>query len=366
MATSSPATVAHGPMFIGLMFNFILLGIIMTQLYIYLKTYKRRDKLWMKVFVFVLLIANLANSVFIGVDLYLALINHFDDVKYLQNATWLFATDPALTGLISGGVQLFFAWRVKVLTSNWYLTTVVVATSMAGTVAGIAVAVEIRTTPAFVQFQQFQSVVIVWLVSSCVADLCITGILVWYLRRHKTGFQGSDELVDRIIRLTIQTGLVTSICAIIDLIMFLLNPAGLHLIFNFPLCKLYTTTLMSSLNSRSGWSYSHSNPDSNSRSGNVTTMGGASASRKRSGGRTGTATVTRPEVFVHVEQHELGDRPRFTIENADLTRSQAKVDDNDDGTSSVWDGQKTRDEILMYKELRTLITKRILQTKLSN
>lgn len=29
-----------------------------------------------------------------------------------------------------------------------------------------------------------------------------------------------------------------------------------HLIFNFPLCKLYTNSLMSSLNSRKGWKYS--------------------------------------------------------------------------------------------------------------
>ncbi|KAF8911239.1 hypothetical protein CPB85DRAFT_1304376 [Mucidula mucida] len=340
----NPASVAHGPMLIGLMFNFILLGIIMTQLYIYMKTYKRRDKLWMKTFVFMLVAANLANSIFIGIDMYVALINHFDDAEYLQNATWLFATDPALTGIISGVVQLFFAWRVKVLTSNWYLTTVVVAMSMAGTVAGIVTAAEIRTTSEFTKFQEFQAVVIVWLASSCIADLCVTGILVWYLRRHKTGFQGSDELVDRIIRLTIQTGLVTSICAIIDLVLFLVNPSGLHLIFNFPLCKLYTNTLLSSLNSRSGWSYSHSNPDSNSRSGMIS-GGGISGGRKRSAGRTGT-TTTRPEVFVHVEQHELGDRPRFTIENTDLTRSRAKLDENDDGTSSVWDGQKTRDEIV--------------------
>jgi hypothetical protein len=29
-----------------------------------------------------------------------------------------------------------------------------------------------------------------------------------------------------------------------------------HLIFNFPLCKLYTNSLMSSLNSRKGWGFS--------------------------------------------------------------------------------------------------------------
>ncbi|EEB95343.1 hypothetical protein MPER_05698, partial [Moniliophthora perniciosa FA553] len=109
--------------------------------------------------------------------------------------------------------------------------------------------------------------VLVWLVGQCVADVAITLILVEYLwvvvffflfslanpicrRKHKTGFHSSDQLVDRIIRMTVQTGLTTSLCAVADLILYLVNPTGLHLIFNFPLAKLYTVSLMSSLNSR--------------------------------------------------------------------------------------------------------------------
>lgn len=75
---------------------------------------------------------------------------------------------------------------------------------------------------------------------------------------------------------TVQTGMITAICAIIDLVLFLASvssgqtvcgskdlltftptqPSGLHLIFNLPLSKLYTNSLMSSLNSRMGWKYS--------------------------------------------------------------------------------------------------------------
>ena len=37
--------------------------------------------------------------------------------------------------------------------------------------------------------------------------------------------------------------------------LIVLQPTGLHLIFNLPLSKLYTNSLMSSLNSRAGWKY---------------------------------------------------------------------------------------------------------------
>ena len=41
-----------------------------------------------------------------------------------------------------------------------------------------------------------------------------------------------------------------------------LQPTGLHLAFNLPLSKLYTNSLMSSLNSRSGWKYGTGTGDS--------------------------------------------------------------------------------------------------------
>ncbi|KAK0485969.1 hypothetical protein IW261DRAFT_1559408 [Armillaria novae-zelandiae] len=347
---ANAAAVAHGPMLIGLMFNLLLLGVIVTQVYIYLTTYQKRDKLWMKALVLFLFVANIANSVFLMADTYIALIKHFDDVLYLSDATWLFATDPALTGIISATVLLFFAWRVKVLTSNWYLAALVAALALAGAGGAIATTAKIRVIPAFANFQEFQSVVIIWLVASCVADISITAILVSYLRRHKTGFHGSDELVDRIIRATVQTGLITSVVAIVDLILFLVNSSGLHLIFNFILAKLYTNTLMSSLNSRAGWAYSNSSPGSHSQSGLVSTSGVNSSSRKK-----GTGTTTRPEVFVHVEQHELGDPrprnglgggngpPRFVIDpmSTDEDLSKRREDEED-----VWETTKTADRIV--------------------
>jgi hypothetical protein len=65
-----------------------------------------------------------------------------------------------------------------------------------------------------------------------------------------------------------ETGLATVVCATIDLILFLADPVGMcvcpmllamndkrdaiyrHLVFNFPLAKLYTNSLLSSLNAR--------------------------------------------------------------------------------------------------------------------
>ncbi|KAK0503976.1 hypothetical protein EDD18DRAFT_1344868 [Armillaria luteobubalina] len=277
----TPAEVAHGPMLIGFVFNVLLYGIMIAQVYLYYVTYKK-DKTWMKAYasycpsVAVIFFADSLNTVFDFVYMYRSLIVHFGkliitwftntanrglgDVAFLGTADWVFGTDPALTGIIAAMVQVFFAWRVKVLTNNHWFVSIITLASLAGGSGGIATAVEVGLQPRFILFRNFKSVVILWLASECFADIFITVIMGEFpigfsLRKHKTGFRASDELIDRVIRLTMQTGLMTSICATLDLIFYLVDPTGTHLIFNFPLCKLYTNSMMSSLNSRGGWKF---------------------------------------------------------------------------------------------------------------
>ncbi|KAF9046279.1 hypothetical protein BJ165DRAFT_1140115 [Panaeolus papilionaceus] len=181
-----PADIAHGPMLIGFMFNILLYGIMMTQVYIYFTTYKR-DKSWMKIFVVFLLVLDTANSVFDFIYLYQSLITYFGDDIRLATANWLFATDPALTAIIASLVQGFFAWRIHVLTQSRVLVLLVAMGSVAGTIGGVITSCEVGRTPRFVDFQDFKSFVILWLVSESITDILVTTILVWHLKSTKLG-----------------------------------------------------------------------------------------------------------------------------------------------------------------------------------
>ncbi|KAI0787227.1 hypothetical protein BC629DRAFT_498007 [Irpex lacteus] len=162
-----------------------------------------------------------------------------------------------MTAIIAAMVQMFFAWRVKVLTGKWIIFAAIATCSFCQLCGGIGVAVAIHFIPAFADFLKFKAAVIIWLAFSAAADVLIAVSLVWYLRQHRTGFSGSDDAIDRIIRLTVQTGLITAVCATVDLIVFLVDDTNVHTAFNLPLAKLYTNTLLSSLNTRKGWGYSH-------------------------------------------------------------------------------------------------------------
>ncbi|KAG6827161.1 hypothetical protein H0H92_012921 [Tricholoma furcatifolium] len=161
---------------------------------------------------------------------------------------------------------------------------------------GIGTAVAIGRLPEFAQFQKFQVVVIIWLVSASFADILITYSLVSYLRKHRSSFSQTDTRVDRISR-----RFITAVWAFVDMMVYLLDPTGLHLLFNFPLSKLYTNSLMSSLNARSFWKYNNTTDDAIINSHKATIQ----LSNLRSDGD----VTIKTQVFVQVQSHRVIDPP---------------------------------------------------------
>ncbi|KAJ7146203.1 hypothetical protein C8R44DRAFT_756840 [Mycena epipterygia] len=251
-AMKGPAELAHGPMFIGLTLNICLYGVMLTQIYLYTTTYKR-DSIYIKLYVAALMLADTLNTGFLIAYLYDSLILHFNDLAYLGRANWIFATDPAMTGIIGSMVQLFYAWRIKTLTGNLWIVGIISICALTNAFGGLASAAAVAFVPQFSHFREFQVPVICWLMSAAVGDVIITATLVSFFRNHRTGCSATDTRVDQLIRLTIQTGMITSLCSVIDLGLFLGDSSGMHLLFNLPLAKLYSNSLMSSLNARGGW-----------------------------------------------------------------------------------------------------------------
>ncbi|KAI1794884.1 hypothetical protein LXA43DRAFT_91320 [Ganoderma leucocontextum] len=305
---TSPAQPVYGPIFVGLVFNIMLYGMMVTQTYLYFNIYSR-DRLWIKLLVATLFVCDTINTGFDIGFVYDPLVNRFGDVDAVTKATWVFATDPAMTAIIAAFTQLFFAWRVKVLTGNYFSVCSIAFSAFAQLCGGLGTSIAVGMIPEFAQFMQFKVIVIIWLAFSAVADVLITASLVWHLRKNKTGMSFTDHLIDKIIRMTVQTGLVTAVCAVIDLILFLLVPSGWHLLFNLPLSKLYTNSLLSSLNSRRGWKYdtsdivsaSHHHPE-HPGSGRAARNVQVNVLRSETGRRT-----VPQQIYIDVESHEMVD-----------------------------------------------------------
>ncbi|KAM5531004.1 hypothetical protein V8D89_015331 [Ganoderma adspersum] len=299
----TPVQQVYGPMFIGTMLNIMLFGVMITQTYLYFNMCKD-DRTWMKVFVLFLFFCDTLNTAFDMALLYEPLINKFGQSEALGLATWMFATDPAMTAIIAALVQLFFAWRVKVLTSNRLIVAVIVVCAIAQLCGGLGCSIAIGIIPEFNQFRKFQVVGILWLVGAALADVLITTALVWHLRKHKTGILTTDDLVNKIIRLTVPTGLITALFAILSLILYFSVGNGWEFMFNMPLAKLYTNSLMSTLNSRRIWMATASGTDSLGQSGPTT---GANVKIFRNEESKRRSARVSERIVIGVESHQLTD-----------------------------------------------------------
>lgn len=313
-------------MLIGTIINVLLYGMMICQVYLYQRA-SARDPTWIKLFVALIFVADTVHTVFTVVYMYDTLILHFGDFPFLEKVNWFFSTDPALTGIIGGLVQAFFAWRIKVLTGSYLLPGVVGLCSIITLLMGIATAIACGIVQYFTEFLRFKVVVILWLGSSAVADLIIATTLSLYLNRNKTGFSRTDTQIDRIIRLTIETGLLTAITALIDLLLFLLDPTGLHLLFNFPLSKLYSNSLMSTLNARALWNNEIHDPTPSFQDRFDRERTTLHLSSLKPNVNINSDRRVNTEVFVKVESHHSEDGPEKGSSNASMGgKSQIDVD----------------------------------------
>ncbi|KAF4563993.1 hypothetical protein EYR36_003242 [Pleurotus pulmonarius] len=241
-----------GPMLIGVLFNTVLYGILVVQRCVMATVFSET-----------------VNSALDIVMVYEPLILNFG------RATTFFpimlATDPIITVLISTPIQIFVAWRILIISRAKWLAGLICIFAFISMGGGFWTGITVTIIRRFDRKPELHWPALTWLLASAIADVTITVSLAFSLSRRKTGISNTDDAVNRIIRLTIQTGLVTAIFAALDVIFFLALPRttmhvhlvftvnhfadilGSNFIWDFALSKLYTNALLSTLNARVGW-----------------------------------------------------------------------------------------------------------------
>ncbi|KAH9477705.1 hypothetical protein JR316_0009931 [Psilocybe cubensis] len=148
--------------------------------------------------------------------------------------------------LLSTPVQFFIAWRIKVVSQSTIMPAIIVFFGICSFIGGVAVFVMTVQISERMNLTVVEPALIVWLGSSAVADALITLSLSMslFLRTWFGLWRDTARLLNA-------TGTITTIFALADFIVFLLLPAtNINFVFDFTLCKLYTNSLLSTLNSR--------------------------------------------------------------------------------------------------------------------
>lgn len=263
-ATSSAATtgieippdilVIVGPLLLGGLFSFCLYGISIVQLYIYYLSFPG-DMLWIQITVYMLFVLDTFQSTVTCALTWSAMCSGWGRPEALEVPGWGFSAIPAVSGIVSAWVQCFFAWRIYVL-GKWRLIPVaIVMLALAQASGGLAAGIRFVPLKFVTELHVVYPMVCVWLGGSALVDVLVAVSMVYLLyaaKKNADGNNRTERMLTRLIRMTVETGVVTAAAASLDLGLFLgFRNNNLHTLLAFMLCKLYTNSLMASLNSRS-------------------------------------------------------------------------------------------------------------------
>ncbi|KAH8806597.1 hypothetical protein DL96DRAFT_1506787 [Flagelloscypha sp. PMI_526] len=247
-------TLLFTPFLIGTFLSTILYGAICTQVITYFQIYGRRDVWWLRCLVAYLFLAETVMTISELAICYEPFVLKSGKPEAMSLTPKMLPADSIVTVLISTPVQIYLAWRLKLVTESNVLAIIIVLLSLGSLTGGLLTGINVIATPEFRALSSFSYWPTTWLICSSVADVLISAGLVWFLAKNKAGFSKTKSLVDKIIMSTVQSGIITSFVAILTLVLFLAIPGTtLMFVFDFSLSKLYASSLFSTLIARKRW-----------------------------------------------------------------------------------------------------------------
>ncbi|KAJ7608877.1 hypothetical protein DFH06DRAFT_1065825 [Mycena polygramma] len=241
------------PLFVGTVLNWSLSGVLAVQVYIYFLAFPKDRPLTKVLVAFVCLleiVQTLADShdtlVIFGAD--------WGNRESLDNARWGWFSVPILGSIVASVGQVFFAWRIQIIGDTLFVPAVITALSVFQLGAGIWTGVDIVNAGKFsvLQFKHVKAPV-AWLAVSATCDLLIVGATVFFITRaRQTEFKTPTSLaISRIIKVSVETGLVCALFAVADLSLYVTyNGNNYHLGICIWLSKVYSNSMLLILNSR--------------------------------------------------------------------------------------------------------------------
>ncbi|KAJ8596451.1 hypothetical protein M405DRAFT_166863 [Rhizopogon salebrosus TDB-379] len=244
------ATVVHldntfGAFLIGVVISATLYGVTCVQTWYYFTRYSS-DPWYIRLLVAAVLVSDSVHQALITHTVYTYLVTDFGVYEDLTTLVWSLIVEV----LFNGFTALMVQWSAV---SN---KSIIATASVLSLVIGEFVLVVVYVAKAinFTTFAQLTELKPLSMSVNAVAaagDVLIAIFLCTLLQQSRTGFRRSDTMISKLILFSINTGLLTSVCAVLSLISITVWPnTFIYIAFYFCLGRLYCNSLLATLNAR--------------------------------------------------------------------------------------------------------------------
>ncbi|PBK82333.1 hypothetical protein ARMGADRAFT_1090390 [Armillaria gallica] len=247
-----PIAELSGPIIVGSLLNWGLFGTLSVQLYLYYLAFPN-DRQFTKYLVYGIYVIEFVQTMFITHDVFATFGYGFGDMDALTAKHLYWFTVPIMSAIAAGIGQVFYAYRIFILSKSRIVSIFIICISLANFVASM-----------FTGVYSFQAGIITRLTSrklhitvgiSCgsaaLCDILIAICMTYYLMRSTINFRRTRILITKIIRLTIETGSVTAVVALLSVVLFIVFPdQTFYMTPTFIMPKLHANAVYMVLNSR--------------------------------------------------------------------------------------------------------------------
>ncbi|KAH8109883.1 hypothetical protein DFH11DRAFT_893550 [Phellopilus nigrolimitatus] len=240
-----------GALYLAVVLSMALWGVGCVQLYYYFNMYPE-DKRWIKTLVITVWVFDSVHQGLIIHSGYTYLITNYGNPLFLTHLVKSLVVMVLMSGIICLLVQSLLVYRVwKLSHQNIFVVSFLMLLVLGEFISAILYFAKAAVLASFDElraiFNESRSINIL----GAASDIMIAFTLIFLLQRSRTGFSRSETIINRLILFTINTGLLTSLCALMSLIFISLYPnAFIYITFFVCVSKLYSNTLYATLNAR--------------------------------------------------------------------------------------------------------------------
>ncbi|KAJ7442762.1 hypothetical protein B0H11DRAFT_491015 [Mycena galericulata] len=269
--------------------NFLLLGALVVQCYYYYINFGHTDRRRIRFIVVFTFILEIVQTFLVARDSYILFCAQWGVPSALLRVGLIWLYIPIMGSLMSLIAQSFWAWRLLLISKTYWIPGLVLTCSLAQFIAGLVTGIKCTLIPNLdvTQLSIVFAPASVWLAGTAVADLIIVGFMLYFItkRKNRTQFNATNELLSKILFITLETGLICATIAVIDIILYLaIGDENWHLATSITLSKIYANSLLVVLNSRNMSSNHEEGPIPFSKQAFTnTTIGGSSPAGFRGG-----------------------------------------------------------------------------------
>ncbi|KAL5501149.1 hypothetical protein ACEPAH_9536 [Sanghuangporus vaninii] len=232
-----------GPLLVGVIINTMVFGASIMQLVTYFSS-GFKDNWWilgMLIWMYAIDAFQVCSSVAM---LWHYVVKNFAVPSALSSDPWEYAMLPIFSSIAPVPIQQFMAFRIMRFSESRLLFFVISALSISQATLACVSGAQGLTQTALSDSVTIVPVAAAWIVIGVACDTTITVSLLYYLLKSRTGFEKTDSIVTNICSTLIKAAVpVTVFCTTMP-------NNNIHYMFALPVGRLYTCTLLSTLNGR--------------------------------------------------------------------------------------------------------------------